>query len=235
MTSPSHQDRNDRRTLLLAIIAAGVVPGRTAAAHTLEPAPINGFELPEPKALQVASLHTHTGVPFSLKDLGGRWSLVFFGFTNCPDVCPTTLADLRRVRAAIGNANEAVPNRVLFVTIDPARDTDARLAEYVARFGPGVTAINGSASAIKVFADQFRVKYEIAANGKATKGGYLFDHTASVSLVGPDARLHAIFTLPLRVTAVADDVLRIHAKHRAGICPSISGRNETLSCTARTV
>ena len=227
--------RINRRTLLVAAIAWGITARRDAESHTIQPAPINGFELPEPKALQASSLRTHTGVPFSSKDLGGRWSLVFFGFTHCPDVCPTTLADLRRVRAAIGAARDAAPSRVLFVTIDPARDTDARLAEYIGRFGPGVTALNGSAGAIKTFADQFRVKYEIAGNGKATKGGYLFDHTASVSLVGPDARLYAVFTLPLRTQAVANDVLRIHAKHRADLCPNVSGRNETLTCIAKTV
>ena len=97
----------------------------------------------------------------------------------------------------MGGARDTAPTRVLFVTIDPARDTDARLAEYIGRFAPGVTALNGSVGAIKTFADQFRVKYEIAGNGKGTKGGYLFDHTASVSLVGPDARLYAVFPLPL--------------------------------------
>ena len=225
----------NRRTLLIVAITSAVMARRDAQSHTIQPAPINGFELPEPKALHGSSLHTHTGVPFSSKDLGGRWSFVFFGFTHCPDVCPTTLADLHRVRAAIGAARETAPSRVLFVTIDPARDTDARLAGYVQRFGPGVTALNGSAGAIKSFADQFRVKYEIAGNGKATKGAYLVDHTASVSLVGPDAQLYAVFTLPLRPQAVANDVLRIHAKHRADLCPNVSGRHDTLTCIAKTV
>jgi protein SCO1/2 len=225
----------NRRTLLIAAIASAITARHDAQSHTIQPAPINGFELPEPKALQASSLRTHARVPFSSRDLGGRWSFVFFGFTHCPDVCPTTLAELRRVRAAIGAARDTAPNRVLFVTIDPARDTDARLAEYIARFGPGVTALNGSANAIKTFADQFRVKYEIAGNGTATKGSYLFDHTASVSLVGPDARLYAVFTLPLRTQAVANDVLRIHAKHRADLCANVSGRHDTLTCIAKTV
>lgn len=228
-----------RRNLLLAGIAAATMPWRNAMPHGsgahIQPAPINGFELPEPKALQALALHTHTGAPFLTKDLSGRWSFVFFGFTHCPDVCPTTLAELRRVRAAIGSARDTAPNRVLFATIDPARDTDARLAEYIARFGTGVTAINGSAAAIKTFADQFRVKYEIAPAGSTTTRGYVLDHTASVSLVGPDGRLYAVFTLPLRTQAVADDVLRIHSKHRAAICPTVNGRIDSLTCVARTV
>ena len=225
----------NRRTFFFAAVAAASAPWRIAESHVIEPAPISGFELPEPKPLQASSLHTHSGTPFSTKDFGGRWSWVFFGFTNCPDVCPTTLADLRRVRTTINAARDTMPTRVLFVTIDPARDTDARLAEYATRFGPGVTAINGSAEAIKKFADQFRVKYEIAASGKTTKGGYLFDHTASVSLVGPDARLYAVFTLPLRTQTVAEDALKIHAKHRATLCPTVTGRNDTLNCAARSV
>ena len=80
---------------------------------------------------------------------------------------------------------------MLFVTIDPARDTDARLAGYVQRFGPGVTALNGSAGAIKNFADQFRVKYEIAGNGKAT--GRLPRSSTPRRVVGrPDAQLYAV-------------------------------------------
>lgn len=225
--------RIDRRTFLLASAAAGSMGWRVAESHVIEPAPINGFELPDPKPVQAASLRTHAGTPFSTREFAGRWSFVFFGFTHCPDVCPITLADLRRVRTAIGAARDGAPSRVLFVTIDPARDTDARLAEYITRFGPGVTAINGTAGSIKQFADQFRVRYEIAGNDATTKRGYVFDHTASVSLVGPDARLYAIFTLPLRANAVADDVMRIHAKHRASVCPTTSGRNETLSCSPR--
>ena len=207
------------RRALVAVVASLLVA--TTAAPAAEEARVS-FEL-----------FTQHGSRFTERDMAGVPTALFFGFTSCPDVCPTTLMELSSDLQALAADGDRI--KVVFVSIDPARDTDARLAEYIVRFGPGVIALNGSAGAIRTFADQFRVKYEIAGNGKATKGGYLFDHTASVSLVGPDARLYAVFPLPLRTQAVANDALRIHAKHRADVCPNVSGRHHTLTCIARTV
>jgi protein SCO1 len=223
-----------RRTLLTSALAALCARHGSAWSHAIEPAPVSGFELPIPRPVQPFSLRTHTGMPFGEKDLRARWSFLFFGFTHCPDVCPTTLVELHQIRLAIDAGREVVPSALLFVTIDPVRDTEPLLKEYVDRFGTGITGLRGSGSATKQFADQFRVRYEIAAGGKASKSDYLFDHTASVSLIGPDGRLYAIYTLPLRTSAVADDVARIHAKHRAAVCPAVSGRGASLICTGRT-
>ena len=79
------------------------------------------------------------------------------------------------------------------------------------------------------------MKYEVSRAGKSAASGYLFDHTASVSLVGPDARLYAVFTLPLRTREVAADVQRIHTRHRADVCPIVHGHNDSRSCSPRTV
>lgn len=159
---------------------------------------------------------------------------MFFGFTHCPDVCPTTLIELLQVRPAIAARQVELPSAILFVTIEPVRDTERRLKEYIGRFSPGVTGLRGSDSATKRFADQFRVRYELAAGGNAAKGEYLFDHTASVSLIGPDGNQYAICSLPLRSDAVAADVIRIHAKHRDVVCPVIGGQGESATCKGRT-
>jgi protein SCO1/2 len=224
----------ERRTLLTSLLATLGAPRGAVWAHAIEPAPVSRFELPLPRAVQPFSLRTHGGAPFSEKQLRGRWSFLFFGFTHCPDVCPTTLVELLQVRQAIAERRVELPSAILFVTIDPTRDTEPRLNEYVGRFTPGVTGLRGTDGATKRFADQFRVRYELAAGGNAAKGDYRFDHTASVSLIGPDGSLYAIYTLPLRSGAVADDVIRIHAKHRAALCPAVSGRGESATCTGRT-
>jgi protein SCO1/2 len=231
---PGHLEGFDRRRFLVAMAAgAASLSFGSAGAHGISEAPVSGFELPQPKPLQPFVLSTHLGERFSAEDLRDRWSFVFFGFTSCPDVCPTAMMELSELRAAIQASNERVPTRVLFVTIDPARDTAERLAEYAAKFGPGVTALGGSEANLAMFAGQFRVRYEIANQGAPTKGGYLFDHTASVSLVGPDGRLYAVYTLPLRTPQVATAVLRIHDRHRSSICPSVYGSGEALACRAR--
>lgn len=220
--------------MLLAAAGACFVPRSTSAHGLPAPAPISGFELPQPKALQPFSLRTGQGAAFTDRDLRGRWSFVFFGFTSCPDVCPTTMLEVRDVRERLASANDAPPTRVLFVSIDPARDTPSRLGDYASRFGPGVTAVTAADASVRAFAEQFRVKYEVSKPGKPASSGYLFDHTASVSLVGPDARLYAVFTLPLRTSQVAADVQRIHARHRTSVCPLMHDASDSRSCSPRT-
>ena len=224
----------NRRALLTSAIAAVCAPATRAWSHALEPAPVSGFELPVPRGVRPFVLRTHAGAPFSEKDLQGRWSFLFFGFTQCPDVCPATLAELHQVRLALDSARDAVPSAILFVTIDPARDTEPRLKEYVERFDPEITGLRSTSGATRRFAEQFRVRYEIAGASGEPKSDYRFDHTASVSLIGPDARLYAIYTLPLRPSTVAGDVVRIHAKYRAALCPAVSGRGKSRTCTGRT-
>ena len=224
-----------RRAILVGAAGACVAPF-AAIAHDLPgSAPISGFELPQPKPLQPFTLRTGERDTFTDRDLRGRWSLVFFGFTSCPDVCPATMLEVREVRERLASSKDAVPMRVLFVSIDPARDTPARLADYASRFGPGVIAATSTEAGVRAFADQFRVKYEVSTPRAKLAAGYLFDHTASVSLVGPDARLYAVFTLPLRIREVAADVQRIHARHRAEVCPSVQGDRESRSCATRVV
>jgi FtsP/CotA-like multicopper oxidase with cupredoxin domain len=124
-TRQRYSRASDRRSLLLAG-AALLLCGR-AGAHKIEPAPISGFELPQSKALQPFALRTSTGSVFSADSLRGRWSLLFFGFTHCPDVCPTALYQLQETRAEIGRQREPTPSQIVFVTIDPERDTAARM------------------------------------------------------------------------------------------------------------
>lgn len=209
-----------RRRLLVAALAACAAPALRA--HKAAPAPIAGFELPQPMALADFRLADAKGRPFTRASLDGRWTLLLFGFTACPDVCPTTLAQMAEVRRASAAARGPALDGV-FVTIDPKRDTPARLAEYVARFDPGFAGVTGDERAIRAFAQQFRVRYEPVAGAP-----YRFDHTASVSVLGPDAKLHAVFTLPLDPARVAADVARFDAA-LAATC----GRAGHPSCVRR--
>src|ERR1700761_5881398 len=113
----------------------------------------SGTWLPQPKAIADFHLVDNVGKPFSLHDLQGTPTLVFFGFTRCPDVCPTTLLKLARVKKELG----AQPLRVLFVSIDPQRDTPQALALYVHAFDPGFAGATGAPAAIAAMAQQFGV------------------------------------------------------------------------------
>ncbi len=183
-------------------------------AHPNTPAPIFGFELPVPKALQPFALRDHRGRVFDNASLASHWTFLLFGYTHCADTCPTTLLQLNEVRRTLAARYHDIPTAAVFATVDPKRDTRERLAAYAALFGDGLTAVGGAPEAIRAFAHQFRVRY-VPRPGAVGARGYDVDHTASVALLGPDGKLYAVFTLPLRPERVAEDVARMHARHLA--------------------
>jgi protein SCO1/2 len=225
--------RIKRRSCLSLLLASFVVlhdlPSR---AHSIAPAPIAGFELPVPKALAAFALLDQHGRAFDNARLAGRWTFLVFGYTHCTDVCPTTLQQLREVRRTLSARHPDVPTATVFTTVDPRRDTRERLAAYADHYGDSLTAVRGEPAAIKSFADQFRVRYQARA-GRAAAPAYEVDHTSTVALLGPDGRLYAVFTLPIRPEQVAADVARIHAKHAADRCVSEASRTHDPGCKTR--
>jgi protein SCO1/2 len=139
------------------------------------------------------------GGPFTLIDQDGkrvtdatwrgRWMLVYFGYTYCPDTCPTELQAMATALAALGPAGERVVP--IFITIDPDRDTPAHLAEYVKLFDPRLVGLTGTAEQIAAVAKAYRVYYAKVTPKESTD--YLMDHSAFVYLMGPDGTLRALF------------------------------------------
>ncbi|HEX4233535.1 MAG TPA: SCO family protein [Caldimonas sp.] len=125
------------------------------------------------------------GKPRSLADWRGKVTVVFFGYTQCPDVCPTTMAELAQVRTLLGADGERL--QTVFVTIDPERDTPEVLKAYVANFGPGVVALRGNAEQTAAAAKEFKVFYA-KAPGK-TPGSYTMDHSAASFVFDPAGRV----------------------------------------------
>jgi protein SCO1/2 len=120
------------------------------------------------------ALTDHTGKPRTLADFKGKVVLMFFGYTQCPDVCPTTMAEMAAVMKALGPQADQV--QVLFVTIDPERDTQALLAQYVPVFDPRFVGLYGTPAQTAAVAKEFKVFYA-KVPGK-TEGSYSMDHTA---------------------------------------------------------
>jgi protein SCO1 len=121
----------------------------------------------------------------SLADWKGKAVVVFFGYTQCPDVCPTTMAELAQIRQLLGADADRL--QTVFVTIDPERDTPEILKAYVANFGPGVTALRGTAEQTAAAAKEFKVFYA-KAPGK-TPGSYTMDHSAASFVFDPTGRV----------------------------------------------
>ena len=129
-------------------------------------------------------LTDHTGMVRTPEDFAGRWMLVFFGFTNCPDVCPTTLADIAAVMEDLGEKAKAV--QPLFISIDPERDTPKTLAEFIPRFEAGIIGLTGTPKQIQRTAKNFYVFYEQLEEVTAPDG-YAMAHSSQLFLFGPDA------------------------------------------------
>jgi len=146
-------------------------------------------------------LTDHNGRPRSLADWRGKAVVVFFGFTHCPDVCPTTLADVSQAIKQLGPDAQRV--QVLFVTVDPERDTKEALGKYVTAFDPGFLGLYGDAAATQRAAKEFKVYYE----KRKTDTGYSIDHSAQSYVIDPQGRLR-LFVRPDRIGADLPDDLR---------------------------
>jgi protein SCO1/2 len=137
-------------------------------------------------------------------DMSGRWQLVFFGFTQCPEACPTTLRNA--VQALADPGLDGKDLRVLFISVDPGRDTAQVVREYVGNFGAGVTGLTGDPAGIAAAAAAFGVYFEKMP--AMADGGYMVNHTASLFLLGPTDEI--LETIPYGATApeIADAVKR---------------------------
>jgi protein SCO1/2 len=196
-----------RARLLLAAAAVCAAFAGFWLAHQLDreaPQLASGTWLPWPKAVADFRLLDASGQPFTRQDLIGRPALIFFGFTHCPDVCPTTLLKLARIKR-----EAAVPGlRVVFVSVDPQRDTPPLLGMYVHAFDASFEGLTGDDAAIGKLAANFSV----AVNRVELPGGdYTMDHSAVVFLLDRQARMVAIFTPPFEVRTFSADLKRAAA------------------------
>lgn len=175
----------------------------------------SGTWLPQSKAVIDFQLTDTSGRGFTRRDLLGAPTLVFFGFTHCPDVCPTTLLTLAQVRHRAALAGLA-GLRVLFISVDPQRDTPPQLGLYVHAFDPQFQGLTGDPQTIRRLAANFGV----AVNRVDLPGGdYTMDHSAVVFALDATAHIVAIFTPPFDVAALSADLTRaapyLHAQRRA--------------------
>jgi protein SCO1/2 len=124
-------------------------------------------------------------------DYRGRHMLIYFGYTYCPDVCPTALSDMGLALDALGDdADKVVP---MLITVDPERDTPERLKDYVSNFHPGMVGLTGDDAAVTAAAKAYRV-YFAKSNAESAPGEYLMDHTSIIYLMGPDGRYQTHFS-----------------------------------------
>jgi protein SCO1/2 len=147
-------------------------------------------------------LTDHTGKVRTLADFRGKVVVLFFGYTHCPDVCPTTLSELSQAMKQLGK--DAARVQVLFVTLDPARDTPQVLAQYVPSFNPTFLGLYGDEATTRRVAKDFKVFYQKHDTG--SKLGYTLDHTANTFVYDPAGRLRLLFGFGMGAESFLHDI-----------------------------
>lgn len=152
-----------------------------------------GFFFDKPRIFRDPVLIDQDGKPFDKKFFLGKWTLVFFGFTSCPDICPTTLGVLDKFYRELQDKHEAEGVQVVLVSVDPARDTPQKLKEYTAYFNPEFYGLTGEHMDL--------IRFTTDLNAAFTKvpidaGGYLMEHSGNIAVINPRGHYHGFFKPP---------------------------------------
>lgn len=187
--------------VVAAILAAAAVGAVLALRGPAPEAPVlqAGTALPEPRAIPEFALTDTAGRPFGPAQLEGRWSLVFTGFTHCPDVCPTTLALMAELRRRV--AREDL--RFVFVSVDPERDTPEAMKRYVDHFDPAIVGVTGARAEMERFTAGLGLAQ---VRNPGADGDYTVDHSTAFVLLNPKGQIAGYFQAPHEVDALAADL-----------------------------
>ena len=162
---------------------------------------------PVDATVRAFTLTAHTGKPFTDADLRGKPVLLYFGYTFCPDICPTELGYLAKVMRALGaDAAKATP---VFITVDPERDTVAKLAEYVPLFDPHLIGLTGSAADIDALAKAYGVYHQKTVPVSKDPSYYLIDHSSTIFLLDAEGRIADTLDSEIPVAVAAARVRRL--------------------------
>ncbi len=201
-----------RKIAFVALIALAAISGVLVAKFIVDPpqyTPISqsgGMVVSNPRQIPDYPLVDMNGQPFKLSQLRGRSVLIFFGYTFCPDVCPLTLAELKQIKALLGP--KATDVAVLYVSVDPERDTPEVLKRYIGAFDPDFLSATSDIETVRRFATEFGAAFE-KQKPAGTSASYLVAHTSFTYLLDRDGRWRMTFAFKTPVEEVARETLRI--------------------------
>lgn len=206
----------NRTTLLVLAAALAAALGLLAARFVFAPEPTPAA--PATRAVRLFSpqrelppfaLRQSDGTPLVPGELKGHWTLVFLGFTHCPDVCPTTLAELSRAQKQWESLPEPVRPRVLFVSVDPERDSPDRIGEYAHAFHRDTLAATADIPALESFTSSLSLVFAKVTPDDMPAGQYTIDHSATLAVLDPQGRMAGIVSPPLDIPGIAADLRQL--------------------------
>ena len=193
-----------RRPLLAAVLTLGLA-GLSACDIAGRDKPFNGVDLTGASYAQQLALTDQNGQPRTLGDFKGKVTVVFFGYTQCPDVCPATMAELAEIKRSLGADGARVQG--VFVTVDPERDTPALLKSYMAGFDPSFIALRGTPEQTQAAAKEFKVFYAKVPGNEP--GSYTMDHTAGSYVFDANGRIRLFEKYNIGAQALTADIKRL--------------------------
>lgn len=193
----------NRKTVWVGLLSLALVGVAALTLVFAKPASFKGtsYGEPYPKAAEI-ELTKSNGETFRLSDQKGKIVLLFFGYTACPDVCPTTLAELKQVMDKLGDKTRLV--QVVFVSVDPERDTPDKIQEYVEHFNRQFVGLSGSSTDLQVIWDNYGVFREVVESESAF--GYIINHTARTYLIDMDGNLRLSYGFQTPVEDIVSDL-----------------------------
>lgn len=193
--------------VLLPIVSGCARPGAAAPSDISATPPEStiGTLLDPPKQLADFTLTSHTGKPLRLSDLQGRPVLLFFGYTHCPDVCPLTLSEWKKVKQALGDAANDV--EFVFVSVDGARDTPDVLARFVGAYDPAFTGLTGDKATVQTIAKDFGVYFNDHNNEVGAKG--MVEHSPSSFLINQEGQLRVVYSYGVPSEVISADLRHV--------------------------
>lgn len=195
------------RNLLAAFVLGAAIAAGLGVALSLRHAPedpIAATIVPAGDPLPQVSLLNQDGEAVDRSVFEGQWDLVFFGFTNCPDICPTTLQALASARSKLESKGQRPLPRIVLVSVDPERDTPEALARYTSAFGDDVLGLTGDIAEIEKLTGALGIYF--ARTGPGEDGNYSVDHSAVVLVMNPAGRFRALFSGQQRVEHFVHDL-----------------------------
>lgn len=231
---PYYHQQNGKSTPLFFIIAAiALIFGLLLQQPNKNDIETFEFEkitlLPKPKSLGNVEFVDHNDQPFTKENLQGKWSILFFAFTNCPDVCPSTLHTLKQVKATLGKTWS--PFQLLMISVDPERDTSERLKQYVPFFDPDFIGLRADLDYTTAFAKNIGILF---FKGKTQdNGGYDVDHSAYMILINPKGQYAGVISAPHKKASLVSDLTKLsgYAQQTTGNKTTPNTKSETKGTT----
>lgn len=170
--------------------------------------------LDQPRQITPFFLTNHKGNPFTLQSLKGHWNLVFFGFTNCPDLCPTTLSTLNHAYQKMAALNPKKMPQVLFISVDPEKDHLEKITNYLASFNPQFIGATGDLKQLDRLTEELGILYAKTFKPDATSAeDYSIDHSGAILIINPQGQFSGVFNLPHDANKIAHDMNWIMQTH----------------------